>query len=505
MEKFKILIILMVFIFMNSCKNDFLDLVPFTSESAGGFYQTEEQMNQAVMGCYSTLQSYTKKAWIFEEMQSDNTTIDFTADAGTIGNKYSAMTFQMESDNTDLRDVWRILYNGISNVNYTLSKLPESEASDAAKKQFDAELKFLRAYIHFVAVRYWGDIPLVTKPVSVDDAFSLGKSSVDEVYAQIINDLKDAEAGLPVKYSNNADLGRVTKGAALTMLGHVYLTKHEYANAVTELRKVQNSGAYQLATDYKNIWGVANENGPESIFEVQYMEGEEYGQYNEFQRLFSPLHGTKTGNYPTYTGGAYNIPTKSLLAAYEQGDLRYTASIVTETVVEKYPTGVDSTFVVGATLKYFSANRTVANHNGNNWIVYRYADVLLMLAEALNEQGYNAESFALINQIRSRAGLEGLKQANVTDQSAFRLAIEHERRVEFAFENKRWFDLVRTGRAIDVITAFGQAEIANPTTPVNPVHPVTPGSYIINDFELIFPIPVEEIKINDIGQNPGYN
>jgi len=505
MKLIKIFIIGISLIGVNSCTKDFLELVPFTSESSEAFYKTEEQLSQAVAGAYSHLQDYCNQAWYLEELQSDNTIIDNATGNGVLGRFSAEESFSMGSEYKIIRDAWRRIYNAISDINIILSKLPDADAPQEVKDRFEGELSFLRAYYYFVAVRYWGGVPLVTEPLGIDEAFSTGRASVNEIYTQIIADLKIAENNLPAQYTENSDVGRATKGAALTLLGKVYLTNHDYAKAITELRKVQTLGVYQLAGNYTDLWGVENENGPESVFEVQYMEGVEFGQYSGFQYYFAPVWGTASIENPPYRGGGWNIPTKDMISTYEPGDLRLNASIVFDTITNNYPEGVDTTFIVGSCIKYNSPH-AVPGQTGNNWIILRYADVLLMLSEALNQQGFNSESFDLINEIRSRAGLPDLTQADVSDQAAFRLAMEKERRIEFVFENHRWFDLLRTGRAIEVITAYGKIELADLTTPECPSYPIGgPDLYVIEEFELLYPIPVDEIIINDIGQNPGYN
>jgi starch-binding outer membrane protein, SusD/RagB family len=503
MKLIRIFIIGIALIGMNSCGNNFLDLVPFTSENSGNFYNTEVQLNQAITGVYSYFRNYTSNAYILEEEISDNTKIDNATGNGVLSQWAAQEAFQLlGSDWVVVRDSWRLIYKAISETNFVLSKLPNADVPADVKSRMEGELRFIRAYYYFVAVRYWGGVPLVTEPITIQGAFSRGRASVDEVYAQIIDDLNKAAGLLPTGYTG-LDVGRATKGAALTLLGSVYLTKGDWDNAITTLREVVALGVYQLEPNYADLWNPSKKNGKESVFEVQFMQGETYGLYNNFQYNFAPYFGTKSVVQP-YKGGGRNIPTKDLMRAYEPGDKRFNASIVLDTITNNYSTGTYITFVVGSCIKY-NGPQAVVLHGSNDWYLLRYSEVLLMLSEALNEKVFNTESFSLINQVRSRSGLPDLTQATVSNQAAFRLAMEKERRIEFAFENKRWFDLRRTGRALEVMTAFGQIELADPTTPATPTYPLgAPGWFDIKPYHLLFPLPNDEIVLYDIGQNPGY-
>ncbi len=484
---------------LNSCSDSFLDLSPFTSQNSGNFYKTEEQMLQAVNGAYSNLQGYANRAYVLEEMRSDNATIDNAQDAGGLG-RYTPITeFYLSTDNKFVLSAWRKIYNAVADINMPLSKLPGADIKEATKKRFEGELKFLRAFFYYVAVNYWGEIPLVTTTLNASEAFAIGKSDVNTIYQAIISDLQDAANSLPASYSDSEDIGRATKGAAYALLGKVYLTLKDYDNAITVLRKVQG---YSLVANYADIFDPAHENGPESIFEVQYMEGP-YNQYSNFQYQFAPFK-SKTVVDPAW-GAPYgaNMPTNDFLKQYEEGDLRKDATVGFETMVEDY-TGNNLTIAVPYVKKY-NHPHAVIGQTGNNWVILRYADVMLMLAEALNEKGYSTgEPFDLINTVRNRAGLANLTPNVVAGQAAFRSAVEKERRVELAFENQRWFDLLRSGHALETMRAFGASELANPTTPINPVSPPVSVAYQIEGYELLLPIPDAEIIINDIGQNPGY-
>mgnify|MGYP003645910142 CR=1 FL=1 len=237
-------------------------------------------------------------------------------------------------------------------------------------------------------------------------------------------DLTDAEAGLPVAYSGN-NVGRITKGAAATLLAKVLLSTGDDTAAATVLRRIISDYGYELLDDYADLWGIGNENNAESIFEIQYISGG-IGQGSLFTNDFSPSTDLQTGS-----GFARNRPTISLMEAYEDEDLRYDVSMG-DTYVNLEGETIESRYVK----KYWS-DPAIENDSDINFVVFRYADVLLMLAEALGE---TSESYDLINDVRERAGLDAI---DVTTPGTFSDKLLNERRLELAFENHRWPDLKR--------------------------------------------------------------
>ena len=355
------------------------------------------------------------------------------------------------------------------------------------KTQYKAEAKFIRALIYFNLVRMFGDVPLViTEITNPDQGYEYGRDPKADVYAQIEKDLGDAINGLKTKTEYApADMGRATKGAAMSLLGKVLLTEHKYADAAAQFKGVIDSQIYGLLPSYADVFRPDNKNNMESVFDIQHKSGS-IGEGNNLPNSFAPEN---SGNAVIqFGGGGNNRPTIDMGEAYEPGDLRKDASMKTSYVNESGET-IDYYYVS----KYHD-NPTVSGDNNNNYPVIRYSDVLLMYAECLNEAGYdpNGDAFKYLNMVRERAGLADKTSATVTNQEDFRLAMEHERRVEFAFEGQRWFDLVRTGRAIPVLNAKA-GEIGIKTPP-------------LTEDNLIFPIPQSQVDINKdkITQNPGY-
>ncbi len=312
---------------------------------------------------------------------------------------------------------------------------------------------------------------------------ALPLSSADDIYKQVIADAQQANTLLPDKATQEA--GRVTSGSAKTLLGNVYIVQKQWASAETVLKTVTG---YSLIPNYADIYSLANKNSSESIFEIQYKEGTE-GFASSFFYTFLPQPITAE-EVTAVTGipenslhvEGYNIPTPDIIAAYEPNDKRKDASIGTLKA-----NGVNFTFIK----KYLHAHALSGNTN-DNWPVYRYAEVLLFLAEALNEENKPSEAIPYLNLVRARAGLPGTAAASQTD---LRNAIIQERRVELAFENKRWLDLVHFGIADQVMKAYGTRVKANPQAYYFPVG-FGPAPAAYTNIRILFPIPASEQALN---------
>ena len=480
-----------------SCKEDMLVTTDPTRIDTGLFYKTETQFLQALSGVYGQLQTITNSAYIFQEFPSDNTTLDFNPlDRGGAAG-WEAFEFStVNQGNGEIATMWNLYYSALYNTNYTLEKLATSTLDAAVKAPIEGQLKFLRAYFYFHLVQYFGDVILVTSTLAnPNQAFDLVRSPQADVWAQIEKDLKDAVAALPATYPA-AQIGRITKGAALGLLGKVYLTQKKYTDAVTTLKQVTG---YTLNRVYADNFDPAKKNGPESIFEVQYQGGNDLGEWSTFAYTFAPRlsAGAVTG-FANTTPGGRDIPTNDMIAAYEPGDVRKDASLRTSYTL-------NGTVVPIPYIIKFTHAHTITGRTDDNWPVLRYADVLLMLAEAINEQsGPTAEALGYLNQIRTRAGL---KELAAGDKAAFKTAVLKERRVELAFENHRWFDLKRTMTPAELaafMNAHGAREKAKPTVDRGGIA-FNALDYVFSDYEYYFPIPAPQILINNkLTQNPGY-
>lgn len=512
MKKPLIYILLFVSIGMSACSEDFLALAPETQLNTENFYKTETDFNQAMAGVYQSLRAYVgTSSWSMGELRSDNTHYDYYAkEWGALGNTYRAQVtdFQNDAQNTETSGKYVADFRGIARANTLIDRLEVSTLSESFKNQLIGEAKVIRAFLYFDLVQFFGGVPLYLKEVKNENDARLDRSTVDEVYAAIVADANDAitKLGVP-KFPQT---GRVSQGTAKMLLAKVYMVQKKYPEAGTLLTDITKMG-YGLIPEYKDVYALNNKNSVESLFEVQFQAGNQSQQSN-FIYNFIP----RTSNTTLITGvntnnqgsGGWNVPTNDILTAYETGDKRLDASIgISEGVINASGDFVPESLksIVGYVApagkvgkrfvkKYLHAH-SLSNNTDDNWPLYRYSDVLLLLAESLNEQGKSADALPYLNQVRVRAGLEAITGQS---QATLRPLIAKERRIELAFENHRWLDLVRTGKAIEVMTAYG-VEIKKLD------NFVSPNAYQVTAEKLLFPIPYSEIQRNPVlKQNPGY-
>lgn len=495
MMRTKIYFVLLVCTGFVAC-DDLLDVDPETFVSGSSYYRTEQQVESAVNGAYSVLQNLhtSQNFWMFTETRSDNTTYQYNINNRCCITREQIDEFLNTSTDRFTEGLWNEIYNGIQQTNVILDRIEAADISDTVKKnQYIGEARFLRGLYYFHLVRLFGEIPLrIHEVAGPSDAFTSTKASREQVYAQIIEDAQDAIEKLPKGYLGSG-VGRATKGAAYTLLGDVYMTLKDFPNAINAFNEVVKLG-YQLVPDYADVYDPNMKNNSESIFEVQFNSGVE-GESSNFIYNFGPFSASV--HLTGFQGqlGGLNIPTPSIINAYEQGDIRKDVSIdyysdpVNSTAFESFPG--DS---IPYTKKYHHPPYEIVGRTNENWPEYRYAGVLLMLAEALNEEGRTGEALPYLNSVRERAGLDPLSGLGKDD---FREAVYQEQRVELAFENKRWYDLLRTDRAIEVMTQHGIEERAR-------LQRVSPESFDIQPYKLIFPIPESEVRLNGFDQNPDY-
>ena len=453
-----------------ACEDD-LNIAPEDQNTSAGFYNTASDIEAAVNAIYGTLQEtglYGFNYHFLLETRSDNSFEEEPSNNGGFGD---VDLFNRVTNNGVFGRTWEDSYIAIQAANIVLNRIDGIDDIDnSTRNSRKGEAKFIRALVYYNLVNLYGDVPLVvTETTNPTDFFGQGRTPVSEVYAQIITDLVEAQSELP---ANNED-GRATKDAANALLGKVYLANGNPQAAEAALRAV--SGA-TLAGNYADIFGIDNENGSESIFEIQYRSGVNgNSEGSRFASLF-----TAQSN-PGSRGN--NIITEDLVNSFEPGDLRRNEIIPDA-----------STPTINISTKYVDDDLLVLDDGDNNVIVLRYADVLLMLAEALNAQGYVAdgEAFDLLNQIRNRAGLANLTSTTIATQEEFNAALLEERRHELFMECHRWFDLKRLG---------------NPVATMNAHFASIPGLNItIDQNDLLLPIPQSQVDTDPefITQNPGY-
>ncbi|HVW61938.1 MAG TPA: RagB/SusD family nutrient uptake outer membrane protein, partial [Puia sp.] len=312
-----------------SCKKDYLDKTDPTRVNTDLFYQDGKQVEQAVNGVYATLQDIANNQWITNELPSDNTTVDFNpSDRGQADRIEAFEFYTVNSGSTNLNTSYDAYYNSIYNINNSLAKMEGATGlTDSVKAVNQGQLKFIRGYLYFELTQYYGDVILITQPLKdPSEAWNYLREPQAKVYQQIEADLKDAVTELPVKYQPG-HVGRATKGAALSLLGKVYLTEKKYGDAVSTLQQVLPLG-YDLNANYADAFDPAKKIGIESIFEIQYQGGNDLGEWSSFIYTFAPRlsAGAVTG-WPQSNPGGWNIPTNDIINAYEPGDKRKDASV----------------------------------------------------------------------------------------------------------------------------------------------------------------------------------
>lgn len=427
-----------------SCSQEFTDLNPVTQRNVNGFYLTAGDMTTAINAAYKALQlngAYNQSYWIMQEMRSDNT--DQGPDGTGLGAELTVIDNFSEIATSELiTAAYTDSYLGIARCNIVLDRIGGIAMDAVLKERIRGEALFLRSLFYYNLTVSFGRIPMpLTEPKSVAEGLAMPQVPATQVYQQLVADLQTAEAALPVRYAA-ADIGRATKGAAAALLGKVMLTAGDKAGAAIALKRIVDTYGYTLLPDYAGLWGLANKNNAESIFEVQF-KGGGTGTGNAFTNAFSPLLRQTTGAYK-------NRPTVGMMNAFERGDDRFLKSMDTSYVNSS---GVlishsrnDTRFIT----KFGRENAFNENDASYNFMVLRYADVLLMLAEALGE---SPEAYGYINEVRARAKLSPISAAS---PGTFEEKLLRERRVELAFENHRWADLLRFGKAGEVMQGQGK-------------------------------------------------
>lgn len=449
---------------MTSCGDSFFDLEPASSVTIDKVYKTASDYNVAVIGCYAKLQSQVNFYTECCEYRSDNLSLDAPT-AGT-QDRYDIDHFTEKPSNGILSSYWANFNNNVYRCNLLLDQIDGANFAENLKKQYKGEAMFIRALNYFNMYRIWGGVPATKHVVSAAEALKVARYSDEQMFDLIAGDLKEIVDNnyLPETYSS-ADMGRATSGAAKALLGKVYLTFHKWTKAKDILSQL--IGKYQLVSPIAQVFNVDNKNNNEIIFAVHFNKEIEGEGHSYWYNLTNASDDTNQ--------------TSSLLNTFPTGDTR--KDLITYVQVEKN---------VRLMNKFYDTKSPTFKTVGNDQILLRYADVLLMYAEALNEIQYDASEGSLalkyLNAVRQRAGISNLTVKQLPTQEKFRKGILVERQREFPYEGQRWFDLVRMGFAKSVMAENGVE---------------------IKDYQLLFPIPQQEIeKVGDksiLWQNPGYD
>lgn len=499
---------------LTSC-NKMIDVYPPSNLYDQAFYQNTSDVEKALTGCYNGMQKPLYNEWMVTELRSDNTLMGSPTSGSSDNREFSDLDmFMPATSHSGMYDYWLATYYNIYNVNKVMSNLKVNYHQEDGSMTYDSisipvtlqdrkrlstQASFIRAYHYFNLVRLFGGVFLIDKPISPADAKYINRSSVDEIYKLIIADLQNTiDNGATTNFNaiNPNDFGRANVWAAKAMMAKVYLTLNRKTEAIALLQDVISNSGYGLQSTYSNVFSTNNEMNNEILFAIRYKSGK-VGLGSPFANLFAPSGSGQA--IVNGDGNGLNYPSRELFRKTLGGY---------DTLVDKRDDFNMGVYFGKFYIKKYISNLIYENDGENDWPIIRYADVLLMLAEA---QGFTPNSIALINQIKARAGL--LPLTIVTTEAAFEKALSDERRWEFAFENQRWFDLVRfktTMNSIDPIVVFKNhfsnmysthyAQYPQPLSLIELQNLITPE-------KLLLPIPQREIDINTtivIAQNPGY-
>lgn len=494
---------------LTGCKKEFLEKQPLATTVDENFYKTNEDIVSGINAAYDPIGWESNAAgsiyavpFFFGDVVSDDAIKGGESEADQI-NVHFLETFSGNSGFQEILLPWQRFYTGIYRANIMIERTPASNASPSLKDRVMGEAKFLRGYYHFELVKMYGDVPLVTKVLNPDE-YNLSRSSKAEVYAQIESDLKEAAGLLPEKGA--IETGRATRGAAYALLARVQMYQThanpaKWSEVLQSAETVINSKVYDLEPVYADVHSLAHENGIESVFEIQHNSklfgqgngGSDFAQGNEGTFVNVMFRGRNNG------GWGFNSPTIDLLNEFKKEttvdgneDPRLKATIIQNGEVVNGETFEFDASVYPFTgmgpRKYVESSSLIAHNlsdGPSNIRVIRYADVLLMAAEAANEVGQTNKALGYLKEVRDRVNMPEITETN---KDLLRAKIWRERRIELALEGQRFFDLVRQGRAATVMKA------------------TTEGYQFREGVNEVFPIPLSEVNMSNgkITQNNGY-
>lgn len=483
-------VILSLFIITGSSCKKFLREDPKSLVAVTNFYQTENDAVSAVNAIYAYLNStstgstagvYHSTFWAMAGLASDEMFSEqvFAPELDQIGK------FTEGPVNAAIQETWTMHYKAISIANIALARIPAIQMDPVLRARLINEAHFLRGLLYFDMVRMFGKIPLVLQE---NEPLTPTPASVDDIYNQIIADLVAAE-DLPGNYPPGAGRGRATKGAAKAILAKVYLTLGKWQECSDLCKQIIDSNQYALWDDFADVFKIANRGGKEAIFSVGFGDAGgaiifwEVGQFNV--RLLPPqlsVEGVQNSQ-------GWQLPTQNLYDNYDAADRRRAVTFITEI---NNPNGSTTTIRPYIQKYWDRAAEPTGNGSTNDYPVIRYAEVLLMYAEASNELGNSSEAHKYINMVRKRARFDGSVYRNTVpdyvnlSQQEFRAAVLKERRLEFVAEGQRWFDLVRT-KTLETLV------------------PVAKPGIVPGQKNYLYPIPQREIDLNpNLVQNPGF-
>lgn len=467
-----------------SCEDKLLNLTPESVLTPTNFYKTSADINQAVLGVYSSLQTRKPNDYLLMEVPGDNLYMSANT---TIAGSNDVDFLTVNADNALTAAFWNTTYNGIFRANAVLLNIDTPTNYTAGQKeQYIGEARFMRALFYFDLLRVFGGVPKVVDKISIPEAAALPRATEEEIYALIIGDLTDAAAKLPLRKS--IATGRASKGAAMALLGKVHVYRQDWANAKTQLEKVINELDYKLVPDFASLWKLESEDNDEVIFTVKYVDGTN-GQ--GLSTSYTP-NGGLVG--VADRGAETSLPSWSLMKKYETGDKRKAATVQEWWTSPAQPNS--------APIYYPYVAKYAVKHSygaaGIDIPVLRYADVVLLYAETLFKSGDKANALVQLNKVRERAFGNASHNYKGTEAADMMDLILNERQLELAYEHERWFDLVRTGKYLTVMKQ--EERLYNYAAKKPVVVDLAP-----KDFMKVYPIPQAQIDLSaNLKQNNGY-
>lgn len=505
MKKAKYIELLLVALLFTACN---LDKYPYSEVAADEYVKDASSVNNLVIGCYNSLQNVMYYEWAMTELRSDDSRMYATGSSAST----TKLVEQLDqgtiiAEHQWVENYWDACYATIARANNVISYLDIIE-DGTLRKQYEGEALFLRSLEYFNLVRLWGPVFIVTSKIPSNIARNMQRSTVNEVYELIEGDLENVinNQMLPEKMKD-VDMGRADINAAKALLAKVYATHYElgdtqYARAAELCKEVLKSasvGNPQTGADlvaYNQIFAITNEMNKEIIFAVRYRSGN-LGLGSPFGNMFAPVNNG--ANVIIGTSSGYNTPSDNIIAAYQsRGGLDKRLDV---NIAQKYFNSTTQEWVTTGNCRYCKkyTNAVSTEYDGeSDWPIIRVGDIALLYAELTNEiSGPSDDNLKYLNMICERAGVSTYTLTDLSNRYNFREAVRNERRLELAFENQRWFDLLRWGVAAQTVNNYFKNESF-----------YSEYTYKVNDianWQTFLPIPVSIVNINpDVAQNTGY-
>jgi hypothetical protein len=525
MKKLAMICFAGVLISLSACKKSILDKEPLDKYSTSALWKSSSDALAVVNGCYNNWEDGANVMYM--DCASDNAYGQFIWEGYTaVGNGFLSAT------DTDVINRWK--YVNIQRCNWFLANIDPTPMDEVLKRRFKAEVRFLRAYQYFILSQLYGDVPMVTTILDIEASNTIARTPKAEITKFILDELKTIAPDLPTSYSGN-DVGRITRGAALTLKGRVELFNKDYANAIADYQTIMGFG-YNLFSSYQDLFRIQKENNSEVILDVQYKEND-FANGNLGVMLSSSMGGYSSidptqaliDDYEMENGKTISDPASGYNAnnPYVNRDPRLAATVVFpgQLYNDSYFNSIDkdaSDYYLGENnsktgyiVKKYTSNLSDFSdiwNNGLNMIVMRYAEVLLSFAEAKIESNQiDASVYEAINKVRHRAGMPDVDQTVYNNQATLRTLIRRERRVEFAMEGLRWFDIQRwqIGPQVRSGDVFG-ARLGTVDENTGALTLTSERIFVEKrNFDparhYLWPVPQKQRDINkNLTQNPGY-